>query len=764
MYSSSSEDEQIPEIKYGYISFDSDTDTPINQKSKINDYHLQNPLNNDTNWSVQRTTISKDQYSSSDDENSHFDRFAKRYSGSDSNKNDNLFFSSFSKENINTNNKKDSYFKSKLLTSTNQIINNTQNYDFSPLAKENCNINNNNDNFFKPTHSKYSNEEKNNYHPVEFFDNNNNNDKDIKPAPSRYSNKDENNFHTVEFFDNNNNNDKDIKPAHPRYSNEKKNNYHTVEFFGNNNNNDNIFKPAPSRYSNKDENNFHTVEFFDNNNNNDKDIKPAPSRYSNEEENIFFANKTLIANNNENNHIISYSLNNNNETLTNHHHINNNGDRINNNGDCIKNNRDSTNDSGSSINDVNDSIIKPVSCYKWPFLLENYQNLLSFKEQFSKYYTLNRPFHELVKYGIIIFDKLSNNSSYDIMEFIQKSLKIKKITHSGTLDSNMSGLLIIFIENATRIASLLQKADKEYLVIMRLFEAVDKSRIQKALNFLTGPIYQSPPQNSVSLNKQIRVREIYKNKLIKYDPDNKNVIIKIACEAGTYIRILCDHIGLILGVGSKVEEIRRRKIGLISEGDYIYGEKAMVTMNDIMNAKRKLDLNGDESLMRHVIRPLECLLTNYKRIILHDAGIDKTCYGTKVTSLDISKFDNDINVDDMVVIVSKRGEAVAIGIALLSSNDMLKFDRRYHAAKIKRVIMDRGTFNRDWQNCPVFREKKRLIDAGMLDENGRPNKKTPQNWLRDYLNKELNESSNIPNEKENQIKSVPFSRKRLIFG
>ena len=688
MYSSSSEDEQIPEIKYGYISFDSDTDTPINQKSKINDYHPQNPLNNDTNWSVQRTTISKDQYSSSDDENSHFDRFAKRYSGSDSNKNDNLFFSSFSKENINTNNKKDSYFKSKLLTSTNQKINNTQNYDFSPLAKENCNINNNNDNFFKPTHSKYSNEEKNNYHTVEFFDNNNNND--------------------------------------------------------------NFFKPAPSRYSNKDENNFHTVEFFDNNNNNDKDIKPAHSRYSNEEENIFFANKTLIANNNENNHIISYNLNNNNETLTNYHHINNNGDRINNNGDCIKNNRDSTNDSGSSINDVNDSIIKPVSCYKWPFLLENYQNLLSFKEQFSKYYTLNRTFHELVKYGIIIFDKLSNNSSYDIMVFIQKSLKIKKITHSGNLDSNMSGLLIIFIENATRIASLLQKADKEYLVIMRLFEAVDKSRIQKALNFLTGPIYQSPPQNSVSLNKQIRVREIYKNKLIKYDPDNKNVIIKIACEAGTYIHILCDHIGLILGVGSKVEEIRRRKIGLISEGDYIYGEKAMVTMNDIMNAKRKLDLNGDESLMRHVIRPLECLLTNYKRIILHDAGIDKTCYGTKVTSLDISKFDNDINVDDMVVIVSKRGEAVAIGIALLSSNDMLKFDRRYHAAKIKRVIMDRGTFNRDWQNGPVFREKKRLIDAGMLDENGRPNKKTPQNWLRDYLNKELNESSNIPNEKETQ--------------
>lgn len=379
-----------------------------------------------------------------------------------------------------------------------------------------------------------------------------------------------------------------------------------------------------------------------------------------------------------------------------------------------------------------------IDTSKWPLLLKKYDHLIIRDAHFtplgSGHSPLNRPIRELLKYGVLNLDKPANPSSHEIVSWVKQILQVEKTGHSGTLDPKVTGVLIICIERATRIAKSQQNAGKEYVAVLRLKEAVEQSDLQKAINFLTGRVYQCPPLIS-AVKKQLRVREIMKNELIEYDPEQKLAVMRVACEAGTYIRVLCEHIGLVLRVEGEMAELRRTRTGNITE------EKGMVTMHDLLDAKWLLDTKGDQSMMRRVIRPLEWMLTSYPRIIVKDSSIDAICHGAKVLMPGVMRFSDGIKVDkedkdNVVVIVSTKGEAIALGIPQMTSEIMMTVDHGI-AASIKRVIMDRGTYPKCWGTGPVALEKKRLIKAGMLDEKGKPNEKTPPNWLKDYLNGQL---------------------------
>ena len=83
------------------------------------------------------------------------------------------------------------------------------------------------------------------------------------------------------------------------------------------------------------------------------------------------------------------------------------------------------------------------------------------------------------------------------------------------------------------------------------------------------------------------------------------------------------HLGLLLGVGSHMQELRRVKFGIMGEKDN------MVTMHDVMDAQWVYDNYRDETYLRRVVMPLEILLTNYKRFFVKDSSVDAICYGAK---------------------------------------------------------------------------------------------------------------------------------------
>jgi H/ACA ribonucleoprotein complex subunit 4 len=313
-----------------------------------------------------------------------------------------------------------------------------------------------------------------------------------------------------------------------------------------------------------------------------------------------------------------------------------------------------------------------------------------------------------------------------VVAWIKRLLRAEKTGHSGTLDPKVTGNLIVCIDRATRLVKSQQGAGKEYVCVARFHAAVpDTAKVARALEALTGAVFQRPPLIS-AVKRQLRVRTIYESKLLEHDPERHLAVFWISCEAGTYVRTLCVHLGLLLGVGAHMQELRRVRSGILGEQDN------MVTMHDVMDAMWALDNYKDESYLRRVVMPLEVLLTSYKRLVVKDSAVNAMCYGAKLMIPGLLRFENDIETGEEVVLMTTKGEAVAIGIAEMTTAVMATCDHGA-VAKIKRVVMDRDTYPRKWGLGPVALKKKKLVAEGLLDKHGKPNEKTPAEWLRNVV-------------------------------
>ncbi|PIN16680.1 Pseudouridine synthase [Handroanthus impetiginosus] len=323
-------------------------------------------------------------------------------------------------------------------------------------------------------------------------------------------------------------------------------------------------------------------------------------------------------------------------------------------------------------------------------------------------------------------DKPANPSSHEVVAWIKRILRVEKTGHSGTLDPKVTGNLIVCIDRATRLVKSQQGAGKEYVCVARLHSKVpDVSKVARALEALSGAVFQRPPLIS-AVKRQLRIRTIYESKLLEYDADRHLVVFWISCEAGTYVRTLCVHLGLLLGVGGHMQELRRVRSGILGEKDN------MVTMHDVMDAQWVYDNYRDESYLRRVIMPLEVILTSYKRLVVKDSAVNAICYGAKLMIPGLLRFENDIEAGQEVVLMTTKGEAVALGIAEMTTAVMATCDHGT-VAKIKRVVMDRDTYPRKWGLGPRASMKKKLIAEGKLDKHGKPNENTPAEWLRNVV-------------------------------
>ncbi|CAA0837455.1 H/ACA ribonucleoprotein complex subunit 4 [Striga hermonthica] len=387
-------------------------------------------------------------------------------------------------------------------------------------------------------------------------------------------------------------------------------------------------------------------------------------------------------------------------------------------------------------NDAVDYLIKPqsytpaIDTSQWPILLKNYDKLNVRTGHYtplpSGYSPLKRPLAEYIKYGILNLDKPANPSSHEVVAWIKRILRVEKTGHSGTLDPKVTGNLIVCIDRATRLVKSQQGAGKEYVCVARLHSKVPEvSKVARALETLTGAVFQRPPLIS-AVKRQLRIRTIYESKLLEYDVDRHLVVFWISCEAGTYVRTLCVHLGLLLGVGGHMQELRRVRSGILGEKDN------MVTMHDVMDGQWVYDNSRDETYLRRVIMPLEVLLTSYKRLVVKDSAVNAICYGAKLMIPGLLRFENDIEVGEEVVLMTTKGEAIALGIAEMTTAVMATCDHGT-VAKIKRVVMDRDTYPRKWGLGPRASMKKKMIAEGKLDKHGKPNESTPAEWLRNVV-------------------------------
>jgi len=218
----------------------------------------------------------------------------------------------------------------------------------------------------------------------------------------------------------------------------------------------------------------------------------------------------------------------------------------------------------------------------------------------------------LLKCSIISLDKPSNYNSHQTAALVKKLLKIEKVGHAGTLDPKVTGVLIILIGKATRLASYLLHSSKEYIGVMHLNKDVSIEKIKSVIEkkFL-GKIKQLPPRKA-AIKRREREREIYSFKII--EKKGKDVLFRISCEAGTYVRKLIHDLGLALGVGAHMLELRRTKDG-------IFREDNCVTLYDVVKAIESEKLSS-------ILLPIETVTKDMQKIVVKDSALDKLYNGS----------------------------------------------------------------------------------------------------------------------------------------
>ncbi|KAI0852303.1 putative rRNA pseudouridine synthase [Daldinia vernicosa] len=376
------------------------------------------------------------------------------------------------------------------------------------------------------------------------------------------------------------------------------------------------------------------------------------------------------------------------------------------------------------------TVTPSVDTSTWPLLLKNYDKLLVRTGHFTPIPNgsspLTRDLKSYISSGVINLDKPSNPSSHEVVAWVKRILRVEKTGHSGTLDPKVTGCLIVCVDRATRLVKSQQGAGKEYVAVIRLHDKLPggEAQFSRALETLTGALFQRPPLIS-AVKRQLRIRTIHESRVIEFDNDRHLGIFWVSCEAGTYIRTLCVHMGLLLGVGAHMQELRRVRSGAMDE------TKDLVTLHDVLDAQWMMDNTRDESYLRKVIAPLETLLTSYKRIVVKDSTVNAICYGAKLMIPGLLRYEDGIEVHEEVVLMTTKGEAIALGIAMMSTVEMSSCDHGV-VAKVKRCIMERDLYPRRWGLGPTATEKKKLKASGKLDKFGRANEATPAKWTSEY--------------------------------
>ncbi len=234
---------------------------------------------------------------------------------------------------------------------------------------------------------------------------------------------------------------------------------------------------------------------------------------------------------------------------------------------------------------------------------------------------------------------------------------------------------------ATKIVQTLLPAGKEYVGVMRLHNDVPEDHIRQIADEFVGKVYQKPPVRS-SVVRRLRIREIYYLEVLEIL--DRYILFKVGSQAGFYVRSLCHHLGLALGCGAHMRELRRTRAGPFNENEN------HITLYELKDAYMLWKENEDETLIRKYILPLEYALNHIPKITVRDSAIDSICHGAELAAPGVLNLEN-LSKGSIVAIFSLKGEAIALGTANLSSTEILEADNGI-VVKTQKVLMDIGTY------------------------------------------------------------------------
>lgn len=288
-----------------------------------------------------------------------------------------------------------------------------------------------------------------------------------------------------------------------------------------------------------------------------------------------------------------------------------------------------------------------------------------------------RTTDEIISYGIVNIDKPKGPTSHQTSDYVKKILDIDKAGHSGTLDPQVSGVQPIALGKATRIVQFLLTAPKEYVCVMHLHKDIEEEKLREVTRQSIGKIKQLPPVKS-AIKRQLREREIYEFEILEIK--EREVLFRVKCQAGTYVRKLCHDLGQALGIGAHMAELRRTQAGPFSE------KETLITLNDLDDAFHFYREEQNDKFLRHCIQPVEKALKYIPKCWIFDNAIQSITHGRALAIPGISKLEN-FRKGETVAIMTLKDELIAIGEAVISGVE-INSQQKGVAVKIKKVFID----------------------------------------------------------------------------
>jgi len=297
-----------------------------------------------------------------------------------------------------------------------------------------------------------------------------------------------------------------------------------------------------------------------------------------------------------------------------------------------------------------------------------------------------RTVRELLQNGFINLDKPAGPTSHQVVSWVKEIFEIEKAGHGGTLDPAVTGVLPIALGDAPRALQVLLVAGKEYIALMKLHKQVDEKKIREVCTSFVGKISQMPPVRS-AVKRVRRTREVYYLEILEIQ--GTEVLFRVGCEAGTYIRTLCVDIGKKLGCGAQLTELRRTRVGTITED-------SAVSLQDVKDAYVFWKEEDDETELRRTILSMERLLEVVPKIVVRDSAIDALCHGANLAVPGVVEIDENIKVGEIAAVMSLKGEGVALVSMELPSEQVIEKDTGL-CASLERVLMNKGTYPSIWK-------------------------------------------------------------------
>ncbi len=265
----------------------------------------------------------------------------------------------------------------------------------------------------------------------------------------------------------------------------------------------------------------------------------------------------------------------------------------------------------------------------------------------------DRPWQERIHNGVIVLDKPAGPTSHQVSAYAQQILGIDKAGHSGTLDPQVTGVLVTGLGEATKVVHHLLVSGKQYVCVMHIHAPVEEYALRKVLQDFTGKIMQMPPVKS-AVKRQLRERTIYQVKIIEIL--GQDVLFSMDCQAGTYVRKFCHDIGQALGCGAHMAMLRRTRVADFTEAQ-------AVSLQDLTDALVHAKA-GEPTALLKMIMPVEAAVAHLPQIVILDSAINALTHGVQLKMPGIVAYDDSIKQGQLVRVMTLKGELVLTGAAL----------------------------------------------------------------------------------------------------